>query len=361
MLRNPDRERAGALHRPGRHARSRQRLRRGDRRRRAGGPRRGGLCGSEGLSALVLDCRAFGGQAGASARIENYLGFPTGITGMALMARAYNQAQKFGAEMAIPDEVATAGDGADAARPFRSDAGRAASRSAPAPSSSPAARAIAASTSTISHAFEGAVGALLGLADRGAGCAPAQEVALVGAGNSAGQAVVYLAEPGRQGLDAGARRRASRPPCRAIWSTASPAQPNIEVLTDTEISGARRARTACSRRSAGATADRRRDAARDPPSVPVHRRRPQHRLAGRLRRRARRQGLRPHRRRAGAARWRPAGPASSPSATCAPARSSASPPRWARARRSSPPSTPFWPRPAAAPVADAEIRRTDGR
>src|SRR5438874_1045170 len=49
--------------------------------------------GSEGLSALGLDCRAFGGQAGASARIENYLGFPTGISGMALMARAYNQAQ----------------------------------------------------------------------------------------------------------------------------------------------------------------------------------------------------------------------------------------------------------------------------
>ena len=54
---------------------------------------------------LVLDCRSFGGQAGASARIENYLGFPTGISGMALMARAYNQAQKFGVEMAIPDEV----------------------------------------------------------------------------------------------------------------------------------------------------------------------------------------------------------------------------------------------------------------
>ncbi|TIV96979.1 MAG: cyclic nucleotide-binding domain-containing protein, partial [Mesorhizobium sp.] len=60
---------------------------------------------SEGLSTIVLDCRAFGGQAGASARIENYLGFPTGITGMALMARAYNQAQKFGVEMVIPDEV----------------------------------------------------------------------------------------------------------------------------------------------------------------------------------------------------------------------------------------------------------------
>src|SRR5262245_26706677 len=50
--------------------------------------------GSEGLDVLVLDCRAFGGQAGASARIENYLGFPTGITGMALMGRAYTQAQK---------------------------------------------------------------------------------------------------------------------------------------------------------------------------------------------------------------------------------------------------------------------------
>ena len=61
--------------------------------------------GSEGLSVLVLDCRSFGGQAGASARIENYLGFPTGISGMALMARAYTQAQKFGVEMAIPDEA----------------------------------------------------------------------------------------------------------------------------------------------------------------------------------------------------------------------------------------------------------------
>lgn len=65
----------------------------------------GVYAGSEGLSVLVLDCRAFGGQAGASARIENYLGFPTGISGIALMARAYNQAQKFGVEMAIPDEV----------------------------------------------------------------------------------------------------------------------------------------------------------------------------------------------------------------------------------------------------------------
>src|SRR5262249_55864215 len=69
--------------------------------------------GSEGLSVLVLDCRAFGGQAGASARIENYLGFPTGISGMALMGRAYNQAQKFGVEMAIPDEAIGFDDAGD--------------------------------------------------------------------------------------------------------------------------------------------------------------------------------------------------------------------------------------------------------
>ena len=60
---------------------------------------------SEGLSVLMFDCRAFGGQAGASARIENYLGFPAAISGMALMGRAYTQAQKFGVEMAIPGEV----------------------------------------------------------------------------------------------------------------------------------------------------------------------------------------------------------------------------------------------------------------
>ena len=60
---------------------------------------------SEGLAVLVVDCRSFGGQAGASARIENYLGFPTGISGMALMGRAFSQAQKFGVEVAIPDEA----------------------------------------------------------------------------------------------------------------------------------------------------------------------------------------------------------------------------------------------------------------
>jgi thioredoxin reductase (NADPH) len=57
---------------------------------------------SEGLSVMVLEQRAYGGQAGASARIENFLGFPTGISGRALAGRSYVQAIKFGAEIAIP-------------------------------------------------------------------------------------------------------------------------------------------------------------------------------------------------------------------------------------------------------------------
>ena len=61
---------------------------------------------SEGLRVVVLDCRSFGGQAGASARIENYLGFPTGISGQALAGRAFVQAQKFGAEILIPAQAA---------------------------------------------------------------------------------------------------------------------------------------------------------------------------------------------------------------------------------------------------------------
>src|SRR5262249_1921576 len=60
---------------------------------------------SEGLSILVLEATTFGGQAGASARIENYLGFPSGVPGQALMGRAFAQAQKFGAEFSLSTEV----------------------------------------------------------------------------------------------------------------------------------------------------------------------------------------------------------------------------------------------------------------
>ena len=104
---------------------------------------------SEGLSVLVLDSRAFGGQAGASMRIENYLGFPTGITGMALMARAYNQAQKFGAEMAIPDEV-SALNAASSIPALRPAIGAMASGSVAARSSSRAGFAIDVPTSRVS-------------------------------------------------------------------------------------------------------------------------------------------------------------------------------------------------------------------
>jgi thioredoxin reductase (NADPH) len=148
--------------------------------------------GSEGLSVLVLDCRAFGGQAGASARIENYLGFPTGISGMALMARAYNQAQKFGVEMAIPDEVTgldPSGGGENG--PFvlkLSNSERA------------MARAIVIATGARYRrlavdgleAFEGG-SVHYWASPLEAKLCSGQEVALVGAGNSAGQAAAYLA------------------------------------------------------------------------------------------------------------------------------------------------------------------------
>src|SRR5205085_3843252 len=61
---------------------------------------------SEGLDVLVLESTAPGGQAGTSSRIENYLGFPTGISGQALSGRALSQAEKFGAEVAIGRTVA---------------------------------------------------------------------------------------------------------------------------------------------------------------------------------------------------------------------------------------------------------------
>jgi thioredoxin reductase (NADPH) len=148
--------------------------------------------GSEGLAVLVLDCRAFGGQAGASARIENYLGFPTGITGIALMARAYNQAQKFGVEMAIPDEVvALEPAGAADAGPFvlrLSNNERVSARAVVIASGAryrrPPVANLEAFESTSVHYWASPLEGKL--------CS-GQEVALVGAGNSAGQAVVYLA------------------------------------------------------------------------------------------------------------------------------------------------------------------------
>jgi len=147
--------------------------------------------GSEGLSALVLDCRAFGGQAGASARIENYLGFPTGITGMALMGRAYTQAQKFGVEMAIPDEVVgllTWDDAGDARLLRLANGERVRARSIVIASGARYRRLAVANL----EAFEG-VSVHYWASPLEAKLCAGHEVALVGAGNSAGQAAVYLA------------------------------------------------------------------------------------------------------------------------------------------------------------------------
>src|SRR3712207_2753018 len=60
---------------------------------------------SEGLSTLALESVALGGQAGTSSRIENYLGFPVGLSGFELASRALVQADKFGAQTAVPEEV----------------------------------------------------------------------------------------------------------------------------------------------------------------------------------------------------------------------------------------------------------------
>jgi thioredoxin reductase (NADPH) len=185
---------------------------------------------SEGLSVIVSDCRAFGGQAGASSRIENYLGFPTGISGMALMARAYNQAQKFGAEIAIPEELSSLeknGDGDFLL--FFASGEKIRARAVVVASGAEYRRLdvpdLAEYEGSHVHYWASPLETRL--------CA-GEEVALVGAGNSAGQAVVYLSSVAKKiwmivrgdSLEA----TMSHYLCERIA-----AQPNIEVLLQTEV------------------------------------------------------------------------------------------------------------------------------
>ena len=150
---------------------------------------------SEGLSVLVLDTRAFGGQAGASARIENYLGFPTGVSGMALMGRAYTQAQKFGANLAIPDEVEAldcegdSKDGGLSGYLLKLTSGETTQAKTVVIASGARYRRLEVSNL---DQFEGSSVHYWASPLEAKLCA-GQEVALVGAGNSAGQAAVYLA------------------------------------------------------------------------------------------------------------------------------------------------------------------------
>ena len=150
---------------------------------------------SEGLSVVVLDSRAFGGQAGASARIENYLGFPTGISGQALAGRAFTQAQKFGADVMIPMSARSLDcsrkDGAFALMLENGEELRS--------------RAVVVASGAryrrpgIEHLskYEGR-GVWYWASPVEARLCAGQEVALVGGGNSAGQAAVFLSGHARK-------------------------------------------------------------------------------------------------------------------------------------------------------------------
>jgi len=143
---------------------------------------------SEGLSVLVLETTAAGGQAGSSSKIENYLGFPTGISGGALAGRAMTQAQKFGAEVAVASSAVRLGC---EARPYTVELSDG--------------RVVRARTIVIATGAEYRQLALDNLASFvGAGVYYAathieakvcrgEEVVVVGGGNSAGQAAVFLA------------------------------------------------------------------------------------------------------------------------------------------------------------------------
>jgi thioredoxin reductase (NADPH) len=148
---------------------------------------------SEGLHVVVLDCRAFGGQAGASARIENYLGFPTGISGQALAGRAFVQAQKFGAEIMIPAQAAAldcSKAGLDGELALKlTDERRLRSRTVVIASG---ARYRRPAVPRLSE-FEGRGVSYWASALEAKMCADV-EVVVVGGGNSAGQAAVFLAQ-----------------------------------------------------------------------------------------------------------------------------------------------------------------------
>jgi thioredoxin reductase (NADPH) len=148
---------------------------------------------SEGLDVLVIESNAPGGQAGSSSKIENYLGFPTGISGQALMARASNQAQKFGARMVIaryarrlscekrPYAIEIDGDLRVPARTVIIATG--------AEYRKPALENLA--------KFEG-VGVYYGATFMEAQMCAEEEIAIIGGGNSAGQAAVFLAQTARR-------------------------------------------------------------------------------------------------------------------------------------------------------------------
>lgn len=188
---------------------------------------------SEGLGVALLDACSFGGQAGASARIENYFGFPTGISGEALVGRAFVQARKFGAEIYIPAVVSaldcSSGEGMLRLE-FEEDAPLLAKTVVVASGARyrrPAIRDLA--------RFEGCGVWYWASASEIRLCA-GEEVVVVGGGNSAGQAAVHLASHVRRVLmlvrGPGLSSSMSRYLIDRIAAT-----PNIEVMPGTEVVG----------------------------------------------------------------------------------------------------------------------------
>ena len=190
---------------------------------------------SEGLAVLVLEAVAFGGQAGASARIENYLGFPTGVSGQALMARAFTQAQKFGAEFSLSTEVTrldctSERSGPDPAHILELADGRRVR-----------ARAVVVATGARYRRPE--IPNLAQFEGRGvwswaspveARLCRNEDVALLGGGNSAGQAAVFLASHARHVRVLVRRPGLSSTMSRYLIERIAGA-PNIAVLGETEI------------------------------------------------------------------------------------------------------------------------------
>ena len=188
---------------------------------------------SEGLSVAVLDSRAYGGQAGASMRIENYLGFPTGISGQALAGRAFSQAQKFGAEIWIPVAAKSLdcayGNGLFALRTECGQLLRA--RSIVVASGARYRRPEIENLA----AFEGK-GVWYWASPIEAKLCANQDVVLVGGGNSAGQAAVFLSGHARKVYmiirGGGLGASMSRYLIERIEAT-----PNIELIFNAEVIG----------------------------------------------------------------------------------------------------------------------------
>jgi len=143
---------------------------------------------SEGLDVLMLETSSPGGQAGSSSKIENYLGFPTGVSGQELAARAYHQAQKFGAEMLIAKGTRLVCDH----KPYVVEVDNGAQIPARTVVIATGAEYRKPPLENLSR-FEGA-DVYYGATFVEAQLCGGEEVIVVGGGNSAGQAAVFLAE-----------------------------------------------------------------------------------------------------------------------------------------------------------------------